>query len=245
MRKPIRIGDYRGFRYAELEPDLLERVPRWLAEGRVSEGTDLKAGRVFRFGSCAVKFGNPRRRLRDSFRPSRAIRSADLHAKLLPIATPRPYLALEKRAFLGTQSDLLLCEFIAGQRLFDLWLSDRTAVAAFPTFLSELHARGIFHGDFHLENALWNGNTWYLIDLEGVRHRLHGIRARKFLEAHWAIVCFSLEYHCRAGEAELRSLFDDYWNHLGRTAGREMRWNRIRRLVKRHWTNWNRRPAES
>jgi len=241
VRDPIRIGDFRGFRYAELEPELLERVPRWLAEERVAEGTDLKRGRVFRWKDYAVKFGEPERRLRDLPRPSRAVRSADLHRKLLPLATPRPYLALERRVRLRVEQSLLVSEFIAGERFFDLWGRDARAVAAFPLFLADMHVRGIFHGDFHLENALWNGAAWYLIDLESVRHRLHGLFPGKFLEAHWAIVTFDLGEKCQARESELRALFETYWARSERTADPAPTWRRIQERAERMRRDWERR----
>jgi tRNA A-37 threonylcarbamoyl transferase component Bud32 len=243
VREPLEIGEFRGFRYAELEPRLLERLPRWLAEGRVAEGIDLKRGRVFRWEGLVAKFWRAeRRRLRDLPRRSRAVRSADLHQRLLPIATPRPYVALERRAaWRQVERSLLVSEFVAGRRLFEVWREDPRAVAAFPLFLAEMHARGIFHGDFHLENALWNGAAWYLIDLESVRNRLHALFPSKFRDAHWGIVLFDLQEKCAADEPELFALFETYWTAVRGRGSPEATWSRIRRRAQELRADWERR----
>lgn len=240
MREPIQIGDFRGFRYAELGPDLEQRLPRWLAEGHVADGVDLKRGRVFRWRELLVKFGGPEPRLRDLPRPSRSLRSADLHARLLPLATPAPLVALERRVAWRVAQSLLVTEFVDGRRLFEVWGRDARAVQAFPLFLVEMHARGIFHGDFHLENALWDGRRWVLIDLESVRHRLHKLFPGKFRCAHWAIVLFDLQEKCAADERELRSLFEAYAARVGERDPGAL-WRRIRRRADELKAAWERR----
>lgn len=232
VRKPIRIGDYRGFRYAELDPELLERVPRWLAEQCVAEGSVLKTGRVFRWKDYAIKLGGSERRWRDVLRPSRSLRSADLYESLLPLPTPRPYLALERRVHGRVESSVLVSAFVAGRTLPEIWDDDPRGVAAFPLFLADMHTRRIFHGDLNLKNALWNGSAWHLIDLESMRHWVHGFFPRKFHEGVWERVVFRLEQVGKAEASAVRPLFETYWERAHLRSDCAPTWERIVNRVR-------------
>jgi hypothetical protein len=227
VREPIRIGDHRGFRYAELDPALLERLPRWLAEQSVAEGHALKPGRVYRWKDVVIKFGIPERHWRNVLRRSRSLRSADLYEALLPLPTPKPYLALEHRVHGRVERSVLVSEFVPGRMLNDIWRDDPRGVAAFPLFLAGMHSRRIFHGDLNLDNALWTGTEWYLIDLESVRHWAHGFFPRKFCEVAWAHALFRLELLKLAGASEVRPLFDVYWPRAHMPGDAEAVWRRI------------------
>ena len=243
MREPIRIGEYRGFRYADVDDELLENAGCWVTDGTVRDGEDLKAGRVFRWRNHAVKFGRPRRKLTDALRRAPAIRAADRYARLGDVRSPRPLLALERRSGLGIAGDLLVSEFVEGGHLDEIWHTDPDAVAAFPGFLAAMHAADVFHGDFHVANAIWNGAHWYLIDLEDLRHRLHALRRRRLVADQWGLIAFNLE--CRAGVAApaVEALFDAYVRRAGTITDPKELWARVRDRVDRYWTNHRQRLA--
>ncbi|MEM7308487.1 MAG: hypothetical protein AAF682_17530 [Planctomycetota bacterium] len=216
VREPLELGGGQGFRYAELSPDLLERVPRWLDEGRVDEGEEVRERRVYRWTEggtdLAIKlFGRAEsRRFKDRFLHSPAIRSADLYAKLLPIPSPRPLLALDWRRGGKRRASLLVYEWVEGGFLERLWGRDIAAIGAFPAFLAAMHQRRVFHGDFHLHNMLWSGEAWVLLDLVALRHPLRNLLPARLAVDHWAKVGVGLEHWCGTTDAELLPLFEDY-----------------------------------
>jgi len=79
----VSVGDWQGYRYAELPETLLARVPAWLHERTVSEGVCLREGRVYRYDECVIKFGGVGRFPRDLFRAARAIRSARMYQRIM------------------------------------------------------------------------------------------------------------------------------------------------------------------
>jgi hypothetical protein len=204
-RAPFHCGDHRGFRYAELPPALEEHLPRWLVDGAVEGGEPLTGGRVWRFGAFAVKLFPPARGWRARLRGSRAVRSADLAVRLRPIRTPAPLVALRPERDRATRSELLVLEFVEGRPLHLLWRDDPHAVAAFPGFLAKIARRGVLLGDFHPNNALWDGAHWVLLDLDGIRHRLHRVHARRLIEVQWARTWLSVER-----DPAVRELFDAF-----------------------------------
>ena len=117
---------------------------------------------------------------------------------------------------------------------------DPAAVQAFPGFMAELHAHGVFHGDFQVLNSVWTGAEWVLLDLEDVRHSLHALRRSRLVLDQWGLLCFSLEFHADRGVAELRGLFDRYWQALGRPAGTEAQWDAVLRRVELHREQYRR-----
>jgi len=213
IRAPLAHDGARGFRYAELDRDLVQRAVRWLDTGSVAEGEEIRPGRVFRWRDLAVKLFGPAsqsRRFKDLLPRSPAVRSADLSAAILPIASPRPLLALDRRAGGVRRGSVLVYEWVAGAFLEEVWERDPSGVAALPGFLAAMHGRRVFHGDFHLHNLLWSGREWVLLDLVGLRHPLRNLVPRRLSVEQWAKLGFQLE-HWRGVRAEdLRPHFDAY-----------------------------------
>jgi hypothetical protein len=236
-RVAIELADARGFRYTDLDDDLLERGRRWLAEGVVPEGQQVRERRVYRWGDLAIKFfplvSKPR--LRDRFRPSAAVRSADTYRRIRPVPSPRPRLALEA----GDGASLLVYDWVDGDSVDVLWGVDEAAIAALPAFLASMHERRVFHGDFHVHNFVWDGEAWVLLDLVGVRHALRSFaRGRRLAIDHWAYLLWGLDHHAGADEAEVRPLFDEYTRLSPTLAPRDWR------KVVRGWRGLLRRAGQ-
>lgn len=212
-RRSIAGPGLRAFAYGSAgggEGELLERGRAWLARGPGAEDEVLKEGRVWRHGPYAVKRFEPELGVRLRLRPSRARRNAQLHFAVAPIATPRPFLVLEDRA----RGSLLVSEYVSGEFLHRLWNGGGPGVAAFPAFMAEMHQHGVFHGDFHLGNALWNGRAWVLLDLEGIRARRRTFDRLTLVLEQWARVHLGLR-----GARGLQAAFDEYLKL------RRMRWS--------------------
>ena len=223
VRVPYRAGRASGFRYGELPADVAADLERTLVARDVAGGTALKERRVYRRGPWLYKLFPARRRLRDLARANAAVRSADLHAALAPIRTPAPLVAVGLRdgAFAGPS--LLVCEFVEGRSLDEVWDRDRAAVDAFARLLAAMHARGIFHGDLHPKNVLWDGASWTLIDVGSMRHPLRNLRPRALALDQWA------ELDRRLGSpSSMRAAFELYSAELGRPAAEaERAWARV------------------
>ena len=193
MREPYVSGRARGFRYREIPADIEGSIPRWLAEGRVAGGTELKAGSVYRLGAWVVKLGGPSPSVKDALRPASSIRIADLHARLLPIRTPAPVVALEVRRGRMLDASLLVAEFIDGTTLYEAFgRGDEPAVKALAPYLARLHARGVFHGDLHPWNLLWDGREWVLLDVASLRHPLRRLLRRRLILDQFAQFVFRI-----------------------------------------------------
>jgi Lipopolysaccharide kinase (Kdo/WaaP) family len=201
VRAPYRIGDARGFRYGEVPMEVERALPRWLASPEIEGGIAIKPGRVDRFGRWLVKRTGASRALKDALRPASSIRSADLHARLLPVRTPAPLVALETRRGPFLHGSLLVTEFVEGPSIAEAFASDERARAAFAPFLAELHRRGVFHGDLHPANAIWNGSEWVLIDLDAIRHPLRRLRRRRLILEQWGQLAFRLGPDSRLKES--------------------------------------------
>ena len=192
MRIRYRLGPARGFRYGEIPAEIEEALPRWLATSRVEEGTAIKPGRVYRRGPWIVKFTGRSRALKDMLRRASSIRSADLHARLAPVRTPAPLVALEQRRGPLLEGSLLVSEFVDGPTLREAFLADERARDALAPFLALLHRSGVFHGDLHPANTIWNGSEWVLIDLDALRHPLRRMFRRHLILEQWAQLAFRL-----------------------------------------------------
>ena len=232
-REPFAVGAMRGFRYATLDADLLRRLPSWIESGRVPEGEEVRAGRLYRFERAMLKFYVPGIRLRDRFRPATALRVADLHERLKPVLTPQPILALEGPIARRGRSSLLIYEYVDGAHLTDLWTEDAAAVQAIPGFVATMHRQRIYHGDFHLHNMLWDGASWILIDVEGIRHPLRTLLPRRLAIGDWSRVTYALAYHCGAGEDEVGRLFAEYAARLPLPRS-EAGWELVRRRARQN-----------
>lgn len=194
-------GGIRGFAYEGAPTELRERAVAWLEHGEGRGDEAIKPGRVWRSGPYAIKRFEPEAMVRLGLRASRARRNALWHSRLAPIRSPRPWIVLEQRS----GASLLVSEFIEGSFLAPLITSNDAAVAAFPGFLAAMHRRGIFHGDFHLLNALWDGREWVLLDLEGLRHPLRSLGRRARAAEDWARVNTSLR-----GAPAVHAAFEAY-----------------------------------
>ena len=230
-REPIRLGAFEGFRYAELPKGFPERVLPWLEAGTVPDGRALKAPSVFRTGELCVKFFGPSARPLDRVRRSPAVRSADAHRALLPLKSPRPYLAVERRERGTIGESVLVSEYVDGRTPLELYGTDDRALEAFPHFLARMHDQRLFHGDFHLQNMLWDGRDWFLLDLVGLRHPLRNLARRRLIEGQWARIAFELE-----NDPGLRKPFDAFVDAAGLTWDKDAAWSRVqRRLEEMTW----------
>jgi len=245
VREPIQIAGHRGFRYHELSPELLGLLPRWLRERHVDDGVDLKRGRVFRWKDLVVKFSPPSARFRDRFRPGSALRAAEWHAQLAPLAMAQPHLALEQRNLTGLHSQLLVSEFVEGVFLHEIFRDDPHAVGEYARFVAELHGRGFFHGDLHSLNLLWDGERWVLIDVEGFRGGLHRLRPARLVTQHWGLISSNLMGYAAATDEELRPIFDAYIAHSTLSLNVDKVWSDATRLASDRFALWGLRPGET
>lgn len=205
LREAYECGGARGFRYAPLPRALIDELPRWIESERLAEGVELKPGSVWRVGEHVVKLSKPSGALDKWVRASSSVRAADLHDALLPIRTPQPLLALERRAGRKLSASWLIAEHVAGEHLNVAWKRDAAARAALPQFLASMHAHGVLHGDLNARNLIWTGAEWVLIDLEGVRRGLQALRARSVIEEQWARIAATLR-----DEDGVRGAFESY-----------------------------------
>jgi hypothetical protein len=237
VRVPYSVGGSAGFRYGDVPREIEAALARWLADERVPEGIEVKPGRVWRLDAWAIKLAKPRGAVDRWLRASAAVRAAELHAAVLPIRSPAPLVALERRAGRRLVSSLLVIEWIDGAELRLAWRDDPAARAAFAPFMADMHARGVLHGDLNVRNVLWNGREWILLDLDGVRRGLHRLRARKLIEAQWARLAAAL------GEG-VRACFDEYVRCAAGRIDGERAWPRIERRARRIAAGYARRSRE-
>ena len=213
-----------GFQYGDLPAGLLDRVPEWLERRRVPDAHEIRPRRVYRYGDLLVKLYGPGGALKDRFRRSRAVRSADWYQRLLPLHTPRPLLAIERRSWGRVTQALLVAEFVTGDSLTELW-TERHAVAhdafdALPRFMAEMHRHRVYHGDLHPQNLIWDGREWTLIDLDGMRRRQR--IGRRIVERQWVRIFVAL-----GGDQRLRPYFEAYLGAAGWHWDADAAWRRI------------------
>jgi hypothetical protein len=186
VREPFECAGARGFRYGDV-PDAIENsLPHWIEAERVEGGVELKAGRVWRVGEHVIKLSKPHGAIDTWLRASSSVRAADMHARVLPVRTPGPALALERRIGRRLTASWLVAEFVAGEHLQRAWNDDPAARATLPSFMALMHNHGVLHGDLNPRNLIWTGKQWVLIDLEGVRRGLQVLRSRRLFEDQWA-----------------------------------------------------------
>ena len=164
----------------------------------------------------------PRRHgLGPKLRQSRAKQAVQAYLKIFPIASPKPIFwdRLDHPDYDG----VLVCAFAAGPSLRDAWkLHDEAALAALPQFLAQLFTSGTLHGDLHGRNLIWSHGAWQVIDLDGIRSGLHGLRRRKIWERAWGRMLFDLE-----GAPGVRPLFDAFLDEAKLTWSPDETWARI------------------
>lgn len=213
-----------GFQYGELPGEVTRRLPGWLRLREVTEGIEIRPRRAYRFDDWLVKFyagGHP---LKDRLRRSAAIRSADWHARLLPLRTPQPLLAIEERRRGLVTGAVLVTEFVRGPSLAELWcqpeIETRQVFDAFTRFLADMHRERVHHGDVHPGNFLWDGKEWVLIDLDGMRGRQ--TITRRIVERQWLRMLLVLR-----DEERLRPLFMSYLRAAERDWPADAAWQRL------------------
>jgi hypothetical protein len=240
MSETVELEGVRVRRYSAPQPELEALIPAWLRAGNLKDTLEVRPGRLWRWKDFAVKLFPARGALATQIRSSRAIRCANLHSEILPIRSPQPVLA-SSDAF---GSSLLVYDYVEGRQMKELWSSDARAREHLPGFLAEMHKCGVYHGDFHLDQAIWDGEHWFLIDLEGIRHRLRNFLPKRLVEGHWSRVSFGLVFHCKAEEEEIRTLFEQYIQLSGFADDSDDLWKRICDRVKGHWEDWKRSSLE-
>lgn len=190
----------------------------------------MKAGSVFRIAGDApgkdlvVKLYPRRKGLGAKLRPSPARLAVDAYLKLFPIASPRPIFwdLVDGAQF----ESVLVCEFAEGPSLRDAWqIQNEPALEAVPGFLAQLFAAGVLHGDLHGRNLIWSQGAWLVIDLDGIRSGIHGLRRRTIWERTWARLLFDLK-----GSPKARGLFDAFLQSAGLAWPADETWQRILRL---------------
>ncbi len=221
--------------YVPFDADLESALLAALELGQVTGGVELKPGRVWRLGEATIKLYRASGALRDRLRRPGAIRAARVARRVGVEATPRVLAAAWQSGFLRAGPSVLATEYVEGLDLGQILLAeDVRAFDAFPTFLADLHARGVHHGDFHPWQLLWDGERWVLLDLDGVRHPLRALR-REHLELEaWG----RLHFYARAfvgsfTERSLAPLFARYYEL--RRPGRdvEVAWRQVEALAER------------
>lgn len=201
------------------DASLEQRALGWLAAEAVPEGVELWRGRVYRVERLVVKFFARERRPWRAWREAPALRSARAHARELGVRVPRALLALGRR----NSASLLVTDYVAGPSLAEAWPAEAGARAALPGFLAAMHRRGVFHGDLHPRNVLWDGEQLVLLDLIGLRHALRTLQRTRLAHEQWAQLGCRLDWDPR-----LREAFGAYCAALGQGERSAARWERVR-----------------
>lgn len=219
--QPFECERARGLCYGPVEPELA-RVLAILISGRpCAEAETLKPERVWAWREWVIKRSEPESLYERWLRKSAALRAAAAAFAIAPVETPQPLVALDVRRGWRLDCSWLVTRRVRGERV-DLALSnDPRAAAAFPAFMQVMHENGVIHGDFNVFNALWDGERWHLIDLDGLRHRLHRGRSERIAEMQWARVAGTLR-----DPARVRPLFERYAALRG-LSGADSAWRRI------------------
>lgn len=220
----------RGEAYRALTPEWHAHLERAAREGTVEGATALKAPHVWRAGDWVFKFYAARGRAGPRLRDHRALRTARAHARILPVASPEPLAALAFARTANGCDGLLVSRFVAGRTLGDVWRSPRVPEEgreALARFLAAMDAHRVRHGDLHPGNLLWDGTTWWLLDLDGLRPpALPGLDHRLERDS-WARLYFNLRLDPKFAEVHRQSLLE-----AGREAEAPAQWARIERRAR-------------
>jgi len=142
-----------------------------------------------------LNYGKFIHRLRDCFRPSRAIRAliASMWLEEAGIRTPRALAAAEVRTFCWPRTAYLITEEVPGARtLASLFDAKRKVPHGIADLISHLHNSGLSHRDLKWTNILFDEQLRpWLIDLDGVR-RLKRVSDARAQEDLWTLArCFA------------------------------------------------------
>lgn len=153
----------------------------------VPELETIKEGRVWRWEDVAFKrYSRGERGLR--LRPSPAHREALAASRVAPVPTPEVFFVVDG----DSGASLLGTKWVAGQGLGAV-ASEPRALAALAPFIARQHGHGIFHGDPHPGNQLWDGERWWLIDLDGLRGPIRCLRPKALAARHWGRLWLNLQ----------------------------------------------------
>lgn len=225
-RTPLRFPNARGEAYVELgtaQRALLEQVAR---DGVVPDAVALKAPRVWRRDEWVFKL-YPRRSGARRLRLHPALASARAHAAILPVASPAPVAALAFSGRSGPWSGMLVSRYVAGHTLAELWRGGTSGRAELARFLAQVRARGVWHGDLHPGNLLFDGRAWWMLDLDALRPRRFGWLAARGERECWARLHFNLWLDPALADVHRAAL-----REAGEEALAEARWSAIARRAQ-------------
>lgn len=167
------------------EPELIALLRATLDTGSCPSGERVGLADVWLVDNAVVKLQGAPSGLLRSWRRSRLRRAAAGHYSLLPLVSPRPLALIERRSpgrrLLGAA---LAMERLVGVELRTAW-ADESARDALAPVMVQLIADGAIHGDIHPGNLLWDGQRWAVIDLDSLRHPLHGLLRRRTWLRTW------------------------------------------------------------
>lgn len=221
---PWRAHGLVGRSYAPLPREIEAELVGWLRTLAVPGSTPLKAPDVLRLGPWVVKFFT-QPSLFGWLRAPRAVRSAERHFWCLPLASPRPRIAVGRPL---RRASVLVREHVEGVTLRELWDSAAGLAAheeaQLASFLAAMERHRVIHGDLHPRNLLWSGNEWLLLDVDGLRHGLHD--STRVLTALWARLLVHL-----GDEQRVRALHARAVRELG--SGGRVEWSAVERAGAR------------
>ena len=170
------MGTWRWRRFAGCDDACADLLADWPARGAPATAELLKKGCVWAVGDVVIKTGSA----------ARLRRSAAAWARLQPIPSPEPLM-------LGTSGarGILAMRRCPGVPLDGVW-HDPVVRDAVSDLIAALLRRRIIHGDLSPQNLLWDGTRVWLIDLDGLRPRLHGLVWRRHLVLSWAWILYRL-----------------------------------------------------
>ena len=221
-RRGLAIGDAVGEAYVELDPAGLARLEDAIRTRAVAGGACLKSPNVWRQADWGFKFYAEDRGLLDRVRRHAALRSARAQGRIRPVASPEPIAAFAFRTARGGFDGLLVTRFVAGRSLGEVWSIGRESRDALGRFLADMSERRVWHGDLHPGNLLWDGERWWLLDLDGLRSGpLRRLDPRREREA-WTRLHFNLRL-----DPEFAAVHRAALGHLGRADRHGSEWAEI------------------
>ncbi len=106
-------------------------------------------------------------------------------------------------------ASLIVTAAVDGVPLGEAW-DDPRARQALAGFVAAQHAAGVFHGDPHPANQLWDGARFWLIDLDGLRSPLRSVFRRRLAVVHWARLWHNLALGGRGPEPAIHAVLCEY-----------------------------------
>lgn len=220
---PCRIGRLQGWHWRDPNPALLSRVPEWAESGPGAGCHELARGRVWAWGGVVAKRYAASSMVRAGLRRCAALRAASAALRMPAGTSPAPILAVR----LPRGASMLVMDLVRGQSMRDCWANEPACVRALPHFLATLHGARQFHGDLHPGNLIWTGQSWVLIDLDGMRSPLRNILWRRQALMQWARLLRKLEWDPR-----LEGLFAEYSGAVRTGWDVTAAWTQVVRLAR-------------